>query len=473
MRHLDPELLLMVLAGEVPPRALLQVMYDHLKELCPECRSNLETVARELDWALDGDGASCEPANGADGCTVEPADARAGARPAASPYEGAFRRAEAAARSKGDRLLEERAEAQRELEELRTLAPSERSARLAEAPSRFRSRWLAQLLVDSCVDAVRRDPDDALSLAELVPAVLERIPGALAESWGEELHARSLAHRGNALRVRGDMTGADAAFFELHRFLVARSLEIDDLHPELPALEAALRSNQCRFGEALELLDRALVRSREIGDQRLVAINLTNRGTVRSLNGDLEGARSDQELALGLIDPATDPHLYLCTVCNHCLYLCDAGEHAEAEAVLEHHDDRIRHHADPWLDVRVEEIRGRIDRALGRPGDAETRFLAVRERYAEQDLPYDAALTSLHLAELYLEQGRHRELADTARWMTAVFDTAGVDSEAMVAVALLQRAVASEQVSRKTLAHLRHRLEQIGARPDRRVQQPS
>lgn len=478
MRHLDPDLLLMVLAGHLPARTLLQVMYEHLKELCPECRANLELVAQELDWTrLEDSAGAADAAGERSGARPPAACCGSSAEPAPdaaeSLYGEAFRRAESSTLSSSHRILDERARALRDLEELLRMPVGKRRERVERARSRFRSRWLAELLVDQCLPAVRRDPDDALDLAQLVPAVLRRVPGSLSERWGEELYARALAHRANALRVRGDRASADQVFFELHRFLAARSLESGDLHPELLSLEASLRDNQYRLTEALELLDRAVAAAQQLGDLKELARYRVQRSGVRRIDGDLAGAREDQLAALELLDPDEDTHLFLCTVCSYSLSLCSSGDFHEAAAVLDEHRDLIRRHDEPWLDLQVRHHRGLIDRGLGNLERAEERFLEASRLFAEHRKPCEAAIVCLELAEMYLEQGRHGDLANLAGAMAHIFDTAGVESELLVAVALFQRAVAAEELNREMVDRLRHTLERTAARPAREVHSPS
>jgi len=472
MRHLDDNLLLMILEGQLPPRRLLQVMYDHLRELCPECRANLELVAREMDWALDGG----EPFE------LESFDAEplpellmtADPEPADGPaYGAAFDNASHAVLHQAGRLDAERRQAQRDLAELRALSAAERAERVTTAKSRFASRSLAELLLDECREAVRRDPEDARVYAELVPQMLRRLPGATRQAWGEELHARALAHRGNAFRVAGDVQAADNSFLALHQFLSRQGLQLDDLSPDVASLEASLRYDQGRFQEAAELLDTAVQLAQVSGDTVQLARFLVQRGDVHRFNEHLDEAQRDLRQALSLLDPEQETHLFLCGVGNYGLYLCEAGEHHEAARLLERHEDLFRRNDEPWLYLRTEILRAKIAHGLGRGAEAERCYLAARDGFAERDLPFHAALISLDLAQLYVEEGRSRELAELAAWMVAVFESRELPARANVALMLFQQAVAAKQVTVEALRGLRSCLEQAQMAARRAAPLPS
>lgn len=448
MRHLDDDLLLKILQGQMPPRALLQAMYDHLGDLCPECRANLELVATEMEWRLDEPPAAAPPVAGAD-------------------YSTAFQAASATALECAERLEAERQDAERQLAELRALPAAAWPGYLAAAHPR--SRALAERLLTECRRVVRHDPDEARRWAELVPEALDLIPGRRDQSWADELHARALAHRGNALRVGGDVGAADRSFLALSRFLASRALDHADLHPDVASLEASLRIEQGRFQEALELLDVAVKLAQVAGDDQELARCLVKRGDVHRYDGRLPEARQDLERALSLLDPESDGELFMCAVGNYCTYLSAAGENEEAGRVLDR-NATLFPREDPWVEARLASLRGFIAHGSGEVDEAERRYLQARDGYIAQDQPFRAARLSLELARLYLEQGRHRDLAKLARWMGTVFENHELPSRAAVALMLFQQAVAAEQVTIEAIQGLRFCLEQAQTAAARRAE---
>ena len=450
MRHLDDDLLLRVLHGQTSPRHLLQTIYAHLRDLCPECRANLELVAAEMGWLLDP---AAAPSASPETSAAEPS---AGDD---SAYKAAFESAAFAAVDCARRIDEERAQARRSLTALRELPPAQRRGRLAFGPDRLRSRSLAESILQDARDRVRNEPDDAREMVELVPLMLARMSGTGGQPWAEELEARALAHRGNAFRVAGDLAAAEAAFLALHRFLGERNLRLDDLHQEVASLEASLRREQGRYRDAVELLDTAIKLVQVAGDSEELASLLVKRGDVHRLAENPDAAGHDLRRALALLDPEATPHLFRCAVGSYCFHLCEVGDYEQAEALLERHRATFECPDDPWAGVRRTGLRGYIAHGRGQLAAAERRFLEVRDWYAGHDQPFRAALSSLDLARLYLEQGRHRELAELARWMGKVFESRELPTRTAVALMLFQQAVAAQQISVEALRGLRICLE--------------
>jgi tetratricopeptide (TPR) repeat protein len=441
MRHIDSDLLLRVLEGQLPPRTLLRVLCEHLKDLCPECGANLELLVEGDEDLLRAVASNAESQDGV------------------ARYATAFHNAGCTALASAGELGDERRRAKRDFRELLALAPAERAPRVASAHTRFRSRSLVDLLLEESRRAARQDPAEARSLAELVPVVLHWTPGAAGSTWAEEAYLRSLSLRGNALRVAGDLREADSAFRDVRHFLASHPVDDEILHAEVSSLEASLRSDQRRLDEAEKLLDRAILLYRAAGDTAGVAKNLVKRGEVQRLNERLSASAESLREALGLLDPADDRHLYLCAVGNLGLHLCDVGRADEAAELLATHDDLLRAHQDDWMNLRMTVVRGRIAHGQGRSDEAEHLFLAARRGYMARDLGYDAASVTLDLAVVYLEQGRARELKEAALMMQPIFEAREVHREALAALMLFEQAAAAEQVTEETIHRLRRYLE--------------
>ncbi|HEX2252383.1 MAG TPA: hypothetical protein VHQ65_03850 [Thermoanaerobaculia bacterium] len=455
MGHIDLQLAVQVLEGKLPPRVLLQVVSEHLKELCPECGTTLEALQR-------GGG--------------ELAAHRLQAQPGgtgAPGYTGAFRRVGRETRERAERLEQERRRARRDLRALLRVPREDRERRIVNARTRFRSRLLAELMLEESRRLVRRDPDDARNLAELVPVVLLWTPRAVEQPWAEALRMRAVAYRGNALRVAGELRQADAAFREV-RHRLARTLSNDvELHAEVSSLEASLRLDQRRFAETEELLDRAVLLYRQLGDGPGVARSLVQRAAVQIHCDNVAGAVDSLRASLATIDPAKDAFLHLCAVANLGVCLCDSGRHAEAAELMEAHrawHDRDR---DPLTRLRLRWLDGRIAHGLGRAAEAERLLLTVRNGYVRHGLPYDAATVSLDLALLYLEDGRTEELKRLARLMQPIFESREVHREAAAALMLFQRAALTERLGTETVTSVRSYLERARRDPGRRYQPPA
>jgi hypothetical protein len=100
----------------------------------------------------------------------------------------------------------------------------------------------------------------------------------------------------------------------------------------------------------------------------------------------------------------------------------------------------------------------RVAAGLGRKGEAIATLDWVRERFTDLKLPYEAALSSLDLAVLWLETGRTaevRKLAVALRW---IFKAKGIQREALAALQLFRKAAerdaATVEVARRVAAEL-------------------
>ena len=193
MTHLDFELYLLFLGGELPAAALGHAAHDHLLELCPACRT-------EWDAAGGTNGGSPRgglPVGDADGGPPAPHRTRGfgSSVPAPAPrghrsvFSAAARRLEAAARTV--RLVQR--EARRDLAALRALPRRQWPQRLEAAHSRFRSRAFAELLLAEARRRLVADAAEAAALALLVPRVLHRLPAPATPDPADEAWRRALA----------------------------------------------------------------------------------------------------------------------------------------------------------------------------------------------------------------------------------------------------------------------------------------
>lgn len=452
MRHVDVELLMLVLEGQLPPGTLLRVIVDHLKELCPECRAALAALERgsSESGSLDGEGIVALQEHLVRSTSGDPR------------YLAAFAGAESSVREWARRLREEQRAARRDLSTLLGLPPERRAARVANARSRFRSRSLAELLVAECRRQTPRDPETARQLAELVPAVLAVVPGAAGAPWAETLAHRALAWRANALRLVGRLQEADVAFAGLRAALARRAVDDALLHADVCSLEASLRIDQARFGDARHLLDRAVLLFRQEGERSEVARVLMKRGIVERREGEAATAIATQREVMALLDPGEESYLFVSAVGNLALALCDAGSFDEAAELMTAHERLYRQHESPrWL-VKENVLRGRIAHGLGRERQAERLFRDARDQAMEQRDFFSASLASLELATLFLEQGRSHELREVAALLGPVFEAHDLRQEATAALLLFTRAALSEEITAETVRRLRWKLEVAG-----------
>ncbi len=454
MRHIDLELLSLVVEGHLPPKTLLRAILAHLGEVCPECG---ETLA-----LLRGDG---------HGDLLE---AEADATTADAPAENALpdprsvtslRPAENGAAGWVQRVREERRRARKDLAVLLALPAEQREERVVRARSRFRSRAFAELLLERCRREVHQNAVEAINLAELVPVVVLWTPGALDRSWGRVLRVRAEAWRGNALRVAGDLRAAEQAFNSLRARLAREVLDEPLVHAEVSRLEASLNADQGRLGEALRLLDQAALLYRSEGAAEELAQVLVKRGIVERRSGELEEAAATQREVLRTVAATEHPDLYLQATSNLALALCDLERFAEADELVRRHEPLYRERLRDGAALPLKhQLDGRIAWGCSRLGEAEELLLRSRNGFLEQRRNLSAAILSLDLTALYLEQGRTIEAKRMARLMEFVFAAQDVPQHALAALLVFQKAVLAETMTAEAVRHLRWQLE-VGARP--------
>jgi tetratricopeptide (TPR) repeat protein len=455
MPHLSLDVATMVLEGELPPRILVQMLYDHVKELCPKCREALEAVQ---GMPFPHDALASHPA----GAGIGP--------------EGYLATIDAAGRRLGERLSaaeEERQRARRDLAALRSLPRAARAPRIRAARSRFRSRALAELLVEASRQTTRHDPAEAADLAALVPVVLARVTCPVDRGASPSLTVLAMAQRATALRVGGDLHAADRAFAEVREKLAATVLDDPALHAEVCSLESALRHDQRRLGDAERLLDRAIVLSRMGHDDHTLAQALIQRADLHGVREDRAAAGECLREAMSLLGEDGDRHLLACAVGTLALIECDRGAFAAAENLLRRHRGLLVGDGAVWSTIRVLSLEGRIAVGLGRLAEAEERFAAARRMCLENESELDAAVFGLELAVLYAEQGRMAEVREIARRIQPAFASREVHREATAALVLFQRAVAAERVTVETIRSLRDAVLRPVPTPSTGDEQPS
>lgn len=437
--HVSPELLTMVLRGELPPRTLATLVRHHLSELCPECWKAFEL--------LDGDAAELRAA------MTPPAAGRPG-------YGEAFERAAGRAVHEAATLEEVERTARDELDELMALTPGERRDRVARARTRFRSRRLATLLLDEALSRGCTEPAESGELAELVDEVLLRMPGALLEPWAQALSAQALALRANTLRAAGDLAGADRLFGRVRSRLAGFPLDDSQTHARLAVLEASLRQEQRRLAEAEALLARAVLLYRQARDPHGTVAALIREAEVQRLGGDPEAALETLQRASGLVDAEASPELAACWVNRRAVCLCDLGRHAEAKELLAAHRGCHRRRDEAAWEIQQRWLEGRIDLGMGDLETAEARLASVRDALAAAGQGIHAALAGLDLAQVYLRQGRLAELEEIASGLVSAFGARRVEQSEIAALILFQQAVVAARVTPAVIRRLRASLEQ-------------
>jgi hypothetical protein len=150
--------------------------------------------------------------------------------------------------------------------------------------------------------------------------------------------------------------------------------------------------------------------------------------------------------ALPLIDRKLEPRLELCARHNFAWFLASAGKAEEALTVLDHTRPLYRQFPDPWTQLRLHWLEGRIARALGRLGDAVPIFQRLQEALQARQAHHETVLVSLDLAEALVARGAFEAAVRVVREVHPVMAGWGLHRHLLAAWLLLQQSLEQRQL---------------------------
>jgi tetratricopeptide (TPR) repeat protein len=415
-----------VLSLDGPQQSLLR----HLG-WCSYCRSRLYYLPRPLP--------------------IHPKDAVG--NPRAGSYEAGLAESQRVL-SEWEAVLEkERDDAPGLFVELFEQPAEDRELLLRDSP-RFQIWGVFELLVERSLESTLQDPAFGEHLGLLALRLSDHLDrGRYGAERIADLRARAWAFVGNACRRRFDYPAAEEAFERAYRQLrkgtrdgLERAIFLD--------LKASLRSDQRRFDESLRLLERAVELFLSHGERHRAGRSLVKASTVHNYAGNPEAAISSLHQSLPLIDSDREPRLLLCARHNLIFYLAELGRFLEAQRLYREARPLYRSFNEPWVQNRRKWVRGKIAKGLGQLQRAETQFLAARDGFIAEGIPYDTALVSLELALLYAEQGRTEDLKRLATEMVPIFASRHIHREALAALSFFRQAVGAERAGAELVARV-------------------
>jgi len=310
------------------------------------------------------------------------------------------------------------------------------------------------------------DPKEMLRLVKAARFGLEQTdhPVRYGEALHFDLRARVWAELGNAYRVNEWFQEAEEAL-ETARSLYEQGTGDPLLAARIDDLEASLRKDQRRLGEASRLLGRVYRAYMKIGERHLAGRAMMSRGIILEIDKKPQEAIRCHRKAIALMD-ARDPQLV--AAAHHCLLnaLVGAASYAEAGKLLLASDLRRKFAGDPLNLLRLRWVEAKILAGRGRLQDAEMVLAEVRYGFLEHKLAYVAAVAGLDQAEVMLRQGKeiHRLAGD----ILARFEEHAVDPEAVQALMLYEVLCANQVATVRATRTVRDYIEQVQDNPGRR-----
>lgn len=338
--------------------------------------------------------------------------------------------------------------------------------------ARFHTWGLFELLVERSWEVTISDPRAAKTFGHLALRLSEHLdPERYREEMIEDLKARAWAYLANARRVCSDLRGAEEGFVSARAHLKQGTGDPAE-QAILLDLEASLFRAGRHWRKAVRHLERAIGAFKKIGDRHRAGRSMVNLATVHYYAGDPEKAIDSLGQALDFLDPEREPRLLLCARHNLIDYLIDLGRFSESWDLYQETRQLYRQFPDAWTQNRRKWVKGKIVRARGQRGEAERLFLAARDGFVSEGVPFDTALVSLEIATLYAEQGRTADLKRLAQDMFPIFASLHVHREALAALGFLRQAIETEQASQAVVVEVAAFLKRSQHDPDLRFEAP-
>jgi tetratricopeptide (TPR) repeat protein len=343
---------------------------------------------------------------------------------------------------------------------------------------RFLTWGLCEFFCQESTRLVTIDPARAVERAELAVLISDLVKEGetCTDRRLYQLRGYAWAHDGNARRVLGDLRSADESFAIADAWWEAGEAELGDAlgyEPVILDLKSSLRIAQRRFPEAFELLDRIF--AIHTGGDRHQDLHLAGRVLVTKAMalaemGDPEMSTELFEQAEAMVDAKRDPRLVLCLRHNLVWNLTTLGRYADAQARFPAVLALCRELGNPLDLVRLRWAEGRIAAGLGHTQEAIQILQALRQDFASRKMAFDAALATLELTALYVEEGCTDEVKDLSVEMAGIFHAQDVPREALAALLFFQKAAERERATAKLADEVAAFLQKVRLDPQMRFE---
>lgn len=338
--------------------------------------------------------------------------------------------------------------------EVTGLPATERPAYVSSHPGCLTPEFV-ELMIGMARESRGTAPDDSVRYAHLAATAAEASFAAGSDRV-DDARALAFAELGNAHRICGDLRRAGIAFGlarERVEFVADPLVEA-----EVDSLEASYLDYRRDFAQAEELLVQAEDIQREFGCPAAIARLRLKRGGTAQRMGATDKAIELLQTGLEDIDAEAEPRLLIVGIHNLAHALLEADRADDALSLLRRHRgeyDRVGTAPDRarfgWLEARA---------AMGADllGLAAASLEDVRDQFIELEMPYEAALVHLDLAEVYARQDSWSKATEAAAITLELCQSCGASQEALAAAQVLLDATRRQRQSAEALAVLTARV---------------
>ena len=319
---------------------------------------------------------------------------------------------------------------------------------LDDAPSPL--LWgLVEALCETSRQWTRTDRKAAELLATKAIPLAQSAPVDVVDTQcRHELTALTYATLGNALRAQDQVTPAREAMELAEHHLSLAPARPLGLTAKILSLRATLESWERRYLDCLDTLEQAL-ESNPSSELR-ARLLLQSANVQVTLGRPMDGLTQVEE-ATGLISRSDEPHLWACAEQYRFWILTELGRFEEAAEILPQIRQLAENLGTPIEKLRLRWAEARLALGQNHQRDAEIQYREVSKGFLELGLSYNAALVTLELARLLLQQGRLEEVKTHVVRTMAEFHRQQVEPELMNALALLEEAVLSQGLTLQVL----------------------
>lgn len=289
-----------------------------------------------------------------------------------------------------------------------------------------------------------RSPHRAQELSELALTILDRAEfRRTMKCVHADLTGEAHCFLGNALRILGDFAGAETQMRRGLAILWDHGSGDQGLQGTALSLLGSLKQEQTLWDTAALLYLMAENLFRQVEDRESQLTTRIKRGILSAESG--VPLRAVEILTSTALDPSfesTSPGWQFAAVNSLALTLVDLGRYLEAFKCLPELR-RLLAAADepPLVAARVGWLEARIATGVGKYQAAESLYREVYEDFVRLEVPLDAGLVVLELAQLLIRLGRPREAVAPATEVLRLFRELRVHREATEALATLRQAL--------------------------------